>query len=438
MLKGLKGYIVLMITEKFSNLGSSLTTFVLAYWAWTTFGEPGAIAKVTISFFLPMVIAQSIAGVFVDRLNRKMILISTNTLLVCLMLLLAFLMKSGGLLTWHIYLVAIIHAICTAFRNPTLIATMGMMVDRSKLAKVSGLNQSLNAAAFIGGPLIGGILIGFVGGAGLLVIDACTFLVSVIGAIVVAIPNPTSKISEKNNKLNLFREVWGGAQFIKKNPSLLALIASSTVFSLFGSFLVVLLLPMSSLFWEKQPGASFIADVLGNLGSTASSFDAQVSGAMNAILFLGVCVGGIIMASWNGFKNRVLSIMIGLVVAGASQAMVSNENLLIAGFALFVCGLMGPLYNATCEVIYLNKTPPELQGRVFSLITLLGQITYPLGLTLVGLLGKYYQPNILLLWSGIASVVAVILFFMISSLRYVDQVIPDHKDQCIDRQVSDL
>ncbi|MBE1556837.1 MFS transporter [Sporosarcina limicola] len=435
MLKGLKGYLFLMITEKFSNIGSSLTTFVLAYWAWTTYGEPGAIAKVTIAFFLPMIIAQPIAGVFVDRLNRKRILILTNALLVFLMLLLALLMKNGDLQMWHIYSVAIIHAFCTAFRNPTLISTMGMMIDRSNIARVSGLNQSLNAAAFISGPLIGGILIGFIGGEGLLIVDACTFLVSVIGAIFVAIPNPTRDKSENIKNFNFLDEIMVGVKFIKKHPSLLALIASSTVFGLFGSFLVVLLLPMSSSVWQSQPGASLIADILESLGSTESSFDAQVAGAMNGILFLGVFVGGIIMASWKGFKNRIWSIMIGLILAGSFQAMVSNENLIIASISLFVCGLVGPLYNATCEAIYLSKTPPDIQGRVFSLLTLLGQITYPMGLIIVGLLGSKYQPSILLLGSGIASVVAVILFFIFSSLRYVDKVIPNYEDRKLDRPI---
>lgn len=426
MLTGLRGYLVLMLTEMVSAIGSSLTTFVLAYWAWKTFDRPGAIAEVTISFFLPMIITAPLAGIFVDRLNRKLILIVTNSILVGLLLLLAYLMSTGDLQPWHVYSTAIIHACCTAFRNPTLQATMGLMVDRSQLTRINGLTQSLNATAFICGPLIGGLLIGFLGGEGLLVLDAGTFLVSVIGALLVAIPNAPKK-PDGTKRPNLFQEVMIGARFLTQHKSLVALVASSTVFSLFGSFLVVLLLPMSSSVWTQLPEAAWIADVLGSIGSTDNSFDAQVSGAMNTLLFLGVFLGGLLMASWGGFQNRIANVMVGLLLAGAFQAVVATPNLWIAGLAMFICGLAGPLYNATAQSIYLSKTPPEIQGRVFALIGLIGQITYPLGLTLVGWLGDFLTPAEMLRYSGLAAVASCTLFFLFSSLRHVDRLVPNHE-----------
>ncbi|HEU4963910.1 MAG TPA: MFS transporter [Bacilli bacterium] len=417
-----------MLTEMVSAIGSSLTTFVLAYWAWKTFDRPGAIAEVTISFFLPMIITAPIAGILIDRLNRKAILIVSNLILSGLLLLLAYLMYTDHLQFWHVYTTAIVHACCTAFRTPTLQATMGLMVDRKQLTRITGLTQSLNATAFICGPLIGGLLIGFLGGSGLLVLDAGSFLVSVIGALLVAIPTPVRK-PQAANKPNFLQEIAIGARFLMQHKSMVALVLSGTVFGIFGSFLVVLLLPMSSTVWTHLPEAAWMADLLGG-GSNGSeqSFDAQVSGAMNTLLFFGVFTGGLLMASWGGFKNRVTNVMVGLLLAGLFQALVATPNLYTAGFALFVCGLAGPMYNSTVQTIYLNKTPPEIQGRVFSLLGLIGQITYPIGLVIVGLLGDHMKPADMLMYSGIGCVICCTLFLLFSSLRHVDRLVPNHEE----------
>jgi len=428
MVKELRGYMVLLWAETISGLGSNLTTFALAYWAWRQFGSPGAIAGVTIAFSLPMIIAAPIAGLFVDRLNRKAILIVTNTLLVSLMVVLAYLMSTGHLQIWHIVVSALLHALCSSFRTPTLMASMAMMVERDRLHRVNGLVQALNAVGLISGPLLGGILIGFMNLAGLLIIDACTFLVAVFGAIVVAIPDPSHDTDLSDKKRDLFQEIWAGAQFLSQRPSLLALVASSTVFNIFGSFLVVLLLPMSSSIWQHQPEAATIASVFRHFGGTSNALDAQISSIMNTLLFIGIFVGGLIMANWTGLRKRVWNILVGVIIAGVSQSLVSTHSVWVAGGALCMCGLIGPLCNTTSQTIYLSKTPPGLQGRVLSLIELLGRITYPLGLMLVSLLSHYYSPGMMLLGSGMAGLISMLLFFFCSPMRYVDARVADYVD----------
>lgn len=422
MITGLRGYMILLLTEMISAVGSSLTTFVLAYWAWKSFERPGAIAEVTMSFFIPMIILAPIAGVLIDRLNRKAIFIVSNTVLVFITLLLTYLMHSDELQLWNIYVMAFLHSCCTTFRNPTLNATMGMMVDKEKMVRINGLTQSMNATAFISGPLIGGLLIGIIGSAGLLLIDSITFLISVLGALIVAIPTPPGS----GKKFNMFSEVKSGAKFLRKYPALVALVASGTVFNLFGSFLVVLLMPMSTNVWQYLPEASILQKIFGFLGTSGKSFDAQLSGVMQTLLFLGSFTGGLLMASWGGFKNRIWNVMIALLLASAFEACVSTGNILFAAVSLFLCGVAGPLYNSTAQVIYLSKTPPELQGRVLSLISLLGQITYPLGLYMVTVLGDFLTPSQMLLGAGSAGFVCCLLFFIFSKLRFVDQQVPNH------------
>ncbi|WP_167518746.1 MFS transporter [Paenibacillus brasilensis] len=381
-----------------------------------------------------MIVLSPLAGVLIDRWNRKAVFVVTNMILVLILLLLTALMASDQLQLWHIYVTAFFHSCCTTFRNPTLNATLGMMVDKEKMARVNGLTQSLNATAFICGPLIGAILMGLHGSATLLLINAATFLISAVGALVVAIPSPP----RSGIKLNVYKEIKTGAQFLWQKPTLVSLIASSTVFNLFGSFLVVLLIPMSSTVWKYNPDASVLLRMFEIVGrSSGNLLDAQISGTMQAVLFLGSISGGLLIASWGGFKERIWNVVVALLLAIVFEACVSVSNIWIAAVSLFLTGLAGPLCNATAQAIYLSKTLPELQGRVLSLISLLAQLTYPVGLYIVSVLSDFLNPSQLLFGAGSLSFVCCTLFFIFSKVRYVDQEVPNHDVDNVSKQATE-
>ncbi|HEY0733501.1 MAG TPA: MFS transporter, partial [Herpetosiphonaceae bacterium] len=127
MLRGVRGYLVLLVGESISMLGSAVGWFALGWWAWKTYGSPAALASVQVAFFLPMMIIAPLAGAYVDRWERKRVLVLSNIGLGLLQLATATLMLTGQLQIWMIYFLASGSSICAAFQHPALEASTRLM-----------------------------------------------------------------------------------------------------------------------------------------------------------------------------------------------------------------------------------------------------------------------------------------------------------------------
>jgi len=419
MLKDLKGYLFLIFIEGISQLGSSLTVFALNIWAWQTYGVVSAISSVTISFYLPMLILGPIAGIFVDRLNRKSILIVTNIFLAITIGILSIFIKSGSLALSFIYIFGFIHAMFTSIRQPTIVAVMATMVDKEQLKRVNGIVQSVKAISSVAGPFLGAVFINIIGAFGIIMVDAVTFLVVAIGVSIVAIPRVKKihSVEENSNNLrSIFIDLIDGWKFLVRNKGLLLIVIVDFAANFFGAFLVVLLLPMASEVWTNNFNINGIVGFMSKFSSGDSLAD-QIYGVMNTMLFVGVFIGSILMSTWGGFKNDILNLFIGFVFTGLTQAFVASDSINIALIAIVLSGIAAPAVNVTMQAIFMRNTPHELQGRVFSTLDTIAQISYPLGLFVVGILADKISSQSILFASGIIAAIVSAVFFINPKLR---------------------
>src|SRR5262249_40349463 len=127
---------------------------------------------------IPPILLGSVAGVFVDRWNRKYTMIVTNILLA--LVLLPLLLVKSPQLVWIAYVAAFITSTITQFFQPAEGALLPTLVAKEDLATANSLNSlSRNAARLIGPPL-GGVIAGLLGMSAIILMDAATFLIACV------------------------------------------------------------------------------------------------------------------------------------------------------------------------------------------------------------------------------------------------------------------
>ncbi|HEY0603667.1 MAG TPA: MFS transporter [Herpetosiphonaceae bacterium] len=436
MLRGVRGYLVLLAGESISMLGSAVGWFALGWWAWKTYGSPAALASVQVAFFLPMMIIAPLAGAYVDRWERKRVLVLSNIGLGLLQLATATLMLTGQLQIWMIYFLASGSSICAAFQHPALEASTRLMVPESQLGRANGLTQSAEAFTSLAGPLVGGLLVAFLPIGDLLLLDAASFSAAVVGALIVAIPQPPgwrSKPVDNAPRSSIWRDVRNGFGFIRNRPGLLALLTMFTTWNFLSAFVFVLLAPMATRYWQYDSLAQPIANLMIFLGAQPDQIDAQVLGFMNFFFSSGMFIGGLIMTAWGGFRRRVLGVLLGMFIGGLAQVLIGLPMLGLAALGLLVVGLSFPIANASSQSIWMSKTPPEVQGSVFATRRTIAQISAPLGTAIAGGLAEIMGFMPLIMVTGIVAAVMSLVGFTRRSVMSVDESTPG-----IGSETSDL
>jgi len=171
-----------------SVLGSGLTRFGVAFWV---FGETGSVTSLAMVIFaasVPAIIIGPFAGTFVDRFDRRLIMIGADFLAGASTVALAVIWLTGNLELWHIIGVSAVGAVGEAFQVPAYLASVTLLVPKEQLNRANGLTNANQALGFVVTPVLAGLLIATIGLGGILIIDVATFVVAVVTLPVVRFP----------------------------------------------------------------------------------------------------------------------------------------------------------------------------------------------------------------------------------------------------------
>ena len=346
-------FIIVWIGQVISLLGSKLTEFALGFWILDqTYQDTGTITQfaLTILFmYLPKVVISPLAGVLVDRWNRRsaMILSDLGTGIITLGIL--FLVNSNNLAVWHIYLALTISSSLNAFQQPAYIAAISQLVPPQNLSRANGMVQASFAIAKISAPAIAGLLMKLLGLKTILIVDIVTFAIAITTLVSVKFPDFKRFTRSARRKVNLLdrliSDTVAGWNYIALRPGLLRLVCFIAISYFTMGMLEVVLWPLL-----YQPGST------------------EQLGLVLSIGGCGMLVGSVLMSLWSGPKNRVRAI-IGFV--GFQGLIILVGGLKISTFVLAI-GIFGYLFSqpiiVSCnQAIWQSKVPSRLQGRVFAL-----------------------------------------------------------------------
>jgi MFS family permease len=347
----MRTFFIVWLGQVVSLLGSKLTEFALGFWILEqTYRGTGTITQFALTIlliYLPKVIVSPLAGVLIDRWNRRNAMIMSDLATGLITLGIMFLALSNRLSVWHIYVAVTITSSFNAFQLPAYTAAIAQIVPKKDFSRANGMVQASNAAARIAAPFIAGILIKSIGLAGVLCLDFMTFAVAIITLISVKFP-PVKRFSKtKQPPLldRLFVETISGWNYITHRPQLLRLLSFIAISYFTTGMLEVVLWPLL-----YQPNST------------------EQLGLVLSIGGCGMLLGSVLMTLWTGPKNRVQTI-IGFV--GLQGIIVLLGGLRISVFVLAI-GIFGYLFSqpiiVSCnQAVWQSKVPSRLQGRVFAL-----------------------------------------------------------------------
>ncbi len=386
-------------------IGSKVVQFALVWWLTKLTGSATVLATASMVAIVPEIILGPFAGAYVDRWNRRLILIVADGAIALASLCLAYLFWVDAIQIWHVYAIMLVRAVGGSFHWPAMHASTSLMVPQKHLSRVAGLNQTMNGALNIVGPPLGALVLGVLPLEGVMLVDVSTALLAIIPLFFVDIPQPqredTSVATE--SRPSIWTDMRQGLRYIRNWTGLVALIGLAMLVK-------IALTPAFSLM------PLLVSDYF--LGDAA-----QLS-VLESVAGVGIVLGGLILSIWGGFRRRIYTTLMGMVLLGlgfVALGLTPGNLFWMALVSTFAIGLTIPLVDGPIMAILQARVAPEMQGRVFTIMGSLLLITSPIGLAAAGPISDALGLQVWYLTAGALSTAAGLAAFFVPAIVNIEQ-----------------
>ncbi|MCE7985568.1 MAG: MFS transporter [Caldilinea sp. CFX5] len=439
---GFRIFSIIWFGQLVSLFGTAMTRFALLIWAYQQTGAATTLALLGFFAWLPFIVVSPLAGVLVDRFDRRKIMIladlgaGVSTIGVLLLLV------SGQLEIWHLFVLEAAASFCEAFQTPAYTALSSTLLDKASYARASGMRSLAGESSQIIAPVGAGLLLGLIGLEGILIIDITTFVIAMVTMAIVRLP--ATKLTLTHEADTPFgQQLTFGFRYIFQRPGLVGLLVVFMGINLCAALTYYSILP-----------AMILARTGGN--EVALSI-------VQAMLGVGGVLGGIVV-SVRGLPRRKIHAIFGF----AAVSFVLGDLLLAVGRSVpgwATAAVLGaffiPFIVAGDRFIWQTKVAPALQGRIFSVQAMLRNCSFPVGYLLSGpLADRLFEPamqpggawaatfgwlvgtgpgaGMALMFVGTAVLGMTISLcgYLIPAVRNVEQDLPDHESEAVVHEMA--
>ena len=349
-------FILLWTTQTLSRLGSSLTPFSLILWAYGETGSALSTALLTVSSYVPYILLSLPVGTLTDRMNKKHLMLISDTAAALCTLTILFVWLSGNLELWHLYIVNAITGTAQAFQQPASEVATTLVTPEDKYQKAGSLNALAYSVINMASPVIATALYSAGGLTLVIIVDLSTFTVAFLSLLLfVKIPEVKS---EKHKDSHIMMDLKESLCFLKVNTGILQVIlflaAINFVASIYNAALPAMILSFES------------ESTLAAVQSTAG---------------IAMITGSAIAAMMPAPKSRVKMIIISLFISMSTENFMLSfsRNPAIWCLGAFLGWLCIPVMNTNLDALMRSSIPSGIQGRVYSARNMLQFFTIPLG-----------------------------------------------------------
>lgn len=369
--KELKYFFVLWSTQALSQLGSSMTNYALIVWSYTDKGSALTTALLSVCSYAPYVIMSIFAGSLSDKWNKKVTMLVSDTCAALCTISIFVLLKTGSLEIWHLYCLNALNGLMNTVQQPASDVAITLLTPKKHYQKVSGLRSFSNALISILTPIIATAVLSFTNLQTIICIDLFTFVIAFISlAFFVKIP----EYKTDKNTDSFLTLTKSGLDYLKQNRGILDLILFLACINLIASMYNA---AFPAMILSKKNGGEFAL------------------GTVNAFIGVATLIGSVIASLMPAPKSRVK------VICNALLISMSTENFFLAfGKTLSlwcIGGVLGwlciPIMSANMDVLFRERIPVQMQGRVYAARNTFQFFTIPLGYIIGGfLVDKVFEP----------------------------------------------
>ncbi len=391
-----------------SLFGSSLTQFAIVWYVTLATSSGMMIMLSSLCSFLPQILISMFGGVWADRHNRKFLIMIADGAIAFSTLILAVIFMAGYKELWLLFLVSAIRSAGAGVQTPAVSALIPQLVPADKLMRINGVNTTIQSLTTLVSPAASGAVLSIAGLEAAFFIDVVTAVI----AIFIMSRIKVGKVKREQGqgaRMSVFDDLKYGIRYVWERPFLRAFFA-------FYAILMFLVTP-----------AALLTPLM-----TARSFGGEIwkLTANEMVWSFGTIIGGVIIAAWGGFKNRIHSIILGTFLFGTLTAgMGLSGNFILYLLILFITGLTMPLINSPGMVVLQESVEMDMQGRIFGLVQIVSSAAIPLGMSIFGPLADWVKVEFLLIITGILMMVLGISMLYNRSLREIEKQMPKEESE---------
>lgn len=370
-------------SQGISMLGSSIVQYAIM-WHITLTTQSGLMMTLyIICGFLPTFFLSPFAGVWADRYNRKKLIMLADGGIAISTLILAILFLLGYQYIWLLFIIAAIRAFGAGVQGPAVGAILPQIVPEEKLMRVNGINGTVQAAIMFIAPMISAALLTVTTLEMILFIDVVTAAFAIATLLLIRI----AKHEVSAAPVSYLEDFKSGLSYIQSTP-----------------FLKHYFLFIAILFFLMAP-ASFLTPL-----QVTRTFGEEVwrLTAIELAFSAGMMVGGAVIAAWQGFQNRVYTMVFGGIIFSVCTIALGIMPSFWPYIAVMaICGVAIPIFNTPTMTLLQEKVDPAYIGRIFGVFNMIASAMMPLGMLLFGPLADAVSIQLILIITGVAMLLLI-------------------------------
>ncbi|NLB18622.1 MAG: MFS transporter, partial [Syntrophomonadaceae bacterium] len=369
-----------LFSQNISLLGSYLVQYAIM-WHITLTTQSGIMMTIAIICgFLPTFFISPFAGVWADRYNRKTLIILSDSFIALSTLILAILFLLGYDDLWLLFAISAIRAIGSGIQVPAIGAIIPQIVPEDKLTKVNATNTSLQALIGLVSPVLSGALLSITAIEAIFFIDVITATIAVM-TLLLLLQVPIHKKAAEAHQTGYFIDLRKGLKYINDHKYI-------RNFFVFCGFFFFFVAPAAFL-TPLQVARSFGSDIW------------RLT-AIEVAYSVGMMLGGILIAWWGGFRNKVHTMTLSLVIFGVcTLALGVVPYFSVYLIFLGISGISLPLFTTPSTVMLQEKVEEDYLGRVFGIFGMISSTMMPLGMLIFGPIADIIRIEWLLIGTGL-------------------------------------
>ena len=368
-----RDFVKLWSAETISVFGSQITLLALPLIAATTLNvTPFEFGLLNAIEFLPFILLSLPAGVWVDRLRRRPILIAGDVVRAIALASIPIAFALDALTIWQLYVVGFINGCATVFFDVAYQSYLPALVDRDQIVDGNSKLETTRSAAQIVGPGMAGFLVGAITAPLAILLDSLSFVAS--GLFMVAIrrkeEKPKRQVDEHGRATSMRKEIAEGLRYVGRHRYLRSIAATTGSSNFFSNILFAVLL----LFLVRQ--LAFSPQLIGlafSIGAFGFLIGALLAGRISARFGVGPTIVG------SAFLFGPAALLVAIAPPDAAFAFIAAS--------LFIADIGGAVYNINQVSLRQAITPLQMQGRMNATMRFIVWGTIPIGAIVGGLLG---------------------------------------------------
>lgn len=380
--------ILFFISQSITLFGSTLVQMAIVWYVTLNTSSGVWVAAFSVCSYLPEFMISFLGGVWADKYHRKKLIIGADFIIAMVTLAMMLFMpyiSNQTILLWALLIMSILRSLGAGIQTPAVNAVIPQLVPADQLMRFNGINATMQSIVRFAAPAAAGVILTIGTLRSTLSIDILTAVLGIglLSCIFISYER------KENEEAPVLTDLKTGISYA------------------FSDKLIGRLLIIYGLFVFLCVPAGYLAGLLVSrvYGDTYGYLT-----MVELVGFAGMMVGGLLMSTWGGFKNRKTTLLLGLAIFGIMAILMGvSTNFIFYLILMTIYGVALTTVQTAITTLLQEKTDIAMQGRVFGLLGSMYSGCMPIGMAIFGPLADVIP----LQWIMIASGIALIIIAMV-------------------------